>query len=244
MNQVIRNPSGEKIDNALESGRGTHHQPGRIVILGHGVTGNMDRPIIVDIAHALNHAGFDTLRFSFAGNGQSEGNFADATITKEVNDLQAVIDAVADAYPDIIYAGHSMGNAVGMIQASQDKRIQRLISIAGMIDTKKFAETEFGEITPGSGFMWDENDCPLSEAYMEDCCQTIQSVLPVAKSISIPWLLVHGTADDVVLPEDTQSVQALGKESVQVHYIEGADHSFNNPAHKKHLIDRILSFIK
>jgi alpha/beta superfamily hydrolase len=244
MNTEIINPSGEKLEYAFSPGKGPNRQTGRIILLGHGVTGNMDRPVIVDTANALNEAGFDTLRFSFAGNGNSEGKFEEAIITKETDDLKAVTDTVADAYREITYAGHSMGSAVGVIQTSRDLRIQRLISIAGMIDTKKFAETEFGEETPGSGFMWDEKGCPLSEAYMKDCCETIQTVLPSAKSISIPWLLVHGTADDVVLPDDTHSIQALEKENIQTRFIEGADHSFTAPDHKGQLIEAIVGFLR
>ena len=41
-------------------------------------------------------AGIPALRFSFSGNGGSEGRFEDSCITKEVEDLGAVIDALAE----------------------------------------------------------------------------------------------------------------------------------------------------
>jgi len=84
MNQTIQNSLGETLDYTFAPGVDAAKKSGWIVVLGHGVTGNKDRPVVVDPANVLNAAGFDTLRFSFAGNGDSQGDFRDATISKEV----------------------------------------------------------------------------------------------------------------------------------------------------------------
>ena len=243
MNQTIKNPLGETLDYSFASAAAESKKPDWIVVLGHGVTGNKDRPVVVDPAAALNAAGFDTLRFSFAGNGESEGDFRDATISKEVDDLNAVLDAVSSVYPKIAYIGHSMGGAVGVIQASTDLRIRALISIAGMINTKAFAETEFGKETPDEGLMWEEASCPLSSAFMTDLCHTHISLENKVETISASWLLLHGTADDVVLPKDTEQVQSLKGDAVEVIFVEGADHSFNQPAHKAKLTQSIVEWL-
>lgn len=227
----IKNAFGERLDHTYAPGQEPQKKSGWLVLLGHGVTGNKDRPIIVDVAKALNTAGFDTLRFSFAGNGESEGDFKDATITKESEDLAAVLDSVSSMYPHIVYIGHSMGSAVGVLQASKDSRINALISLAGMVDTKTFAATEFGEEEPDHGQMWDDPDCPLSTAFMEDLCGQIGSVAAQAESVSVPWLLIHGTADDVVRPEDTAQIKNLKGDRVTAVSIDGADHSFSEPEH-------------
>lgn len=243
MNQTIKNSLGETLDYSFASGADDFKKSDWIVVLGHGVTGNKDRPVVADPAAALNAAGFDTLRFSFAGNGDSAGDFRDATITKEVGDLNAVLDAAAASYPKIAYIGHSMGGAVGVIQASTDVRIRALVSIAGMIDTKTFAETEFGDETPDKGLMWEEESCPLSSAFMTDLCQTHNSLENKVEAITAPWLLLHGTADDVVLPKDSETVRRLKGNSVTIVTVEGADHSFNEPAHKAQLIDDIVAWL-
>ena len=243
MNQTIKNSLGETLDYSFASGADDFKKSDWIVVLGHGVTGNKDRPVVADPAAALNAAGFYTLRFSFAGNGDSAGDFRDATITKEVGDLNAVIDAAAASYTKIAYIGHSMGGAVGVIQASTDVRIRALVSIAGMIDTKTFAETEFGDETPDKGLMWEEESCPLSSAFMTDLCQTHNSLENKVEAITAPWLLLHGTADDVVLPKDSETVRRLKGNSVTIVTVEGADHSFNEPAHKAQLIDDIVAWL-
>jgi alpha/beta superfamily hydrolase len=243
MNQTIKNSLGETLDYAFTSGAENCRDDKWLVILGHGVTGNKDRPVIADTAKALSDSGFDTLAFSFAGNGDSEGDFRSATISKEVGDLSCVIDAVTNAYPKIAYVGHSMGSAVGVIQATRDGRIKALVSIAGMIDTKAFATAEFGEETPDHGLMWEEESCPLSSEFMQDLCDTIVTVEPLADCVATPWLLVHGTADDVVLAKDTECVKGLQGDAADTVFIEGADHSFNEPAHKAQLTETITKWM-
>ena len=223
MNPTIQNPSGETLDYAFH---GESTDKSRIVLIGHGVTGNKDRPWAEGLATALAASGIDALRFSFAGNGSSEGDFRQCTVSKEVEDLGAVIEAaVAEGYQQIVYAGHSMGGAVGVLRASQDGRITRLISLAGMVHTAKFAEVEFGEETPDEGCMWEEPDCPLSSAFVDDM-KAIGSVLSLAGHVAVPWLLVHGDADDVVPIEESREIFTAANEPKKLVELPGVGHVF------------------
>ena len=228
MNSTIQNKQQEKLDYAFH---GNADDLSRIVLIGHGVTGDMDRPWSAALAEAIASAGINALRFSFSGNGNSDGDFKESTISKEVEDLGAVIDAVKEAnFDQIIYAGHSMGGAVGVIRANQDSRINKLISLAGMVHTAKFAKVEFGDQVPDQGFMWDEEDCPLSSTYVVDM-NAIDSVLGLGSQIQIPWLLVHGTEDDVVPIEESREIfsQYPGSEAPsdrKLVELSGANHVF------------------
>lgn len=221
MNIEIKNKQGERLDYTLHAGDAKSKD---LLVIGHGVTGNKDRPFIVTLATALPAAGFNVLRFSFSGNGASDGKFADSTISKEVEDLGAVLDALTGW--NITYAGHSMGGAVGVLRAAQDTRIHRLISLAGMVHTRDFAQREFGEVKPGQGFMWDNEACPLSQAYMDDLGR-IGDVLACAPHIKVPWLLIHGTEDDVVPIKDSRDILArANKASTQLVEVVGSNHIF------------------
>ena len=237
MNTEISNAQGEKIDY-------TFHDAGSdvVVAIGHGVTGNKDRPLVVALAEGLAAAGVSALRFSFAGNGDSEGDFRASTISKEVGDLGAVLDALEAAGKTIYYAGHSMGGAVGVTQTSSDPRIKALISLAGMVDTKKFAETEFGEVTPDQGDMWEDEDCPLSQAFMDDLCG-IGTLVEKGSEITVPWLLVHGTEDDVVLIQDTHDIFEKANEPKQKLVIDGCDHVFSEPEHMSQMVKGTVSWV-
>lgn len=238
MDTVIRNNSGEKIDYSFHDSESE-----TVVIIGHGVTGNKDRPLVVALGEGIVASGISVLRFSFSGNGDSEGRFIDSTITKELSDLNAVIDAVEAEGKRVIYAGHSMGGAVGVSVAAVDKRIEALISLAGMVNTKKFAETEFGEVIPDEGNMWDDEDCPLSQVFMDDL-RGIDTLVEKGSQIDVPWLLVHGTADDVVLIDDTHDIFERAGHGKEKLIIEGSDHVFSDSEHMKAMVDGIVSWIK
>ena len=231
---TIRNSSGEVLDYTFHAGtEGSRH----IAVLGHGVTGNKDRPFVVALAEGLAAAGIHALRFSFAGNGASEGCFADATISKEVEDLGAVLD-VLDGY-SVCYVGHSMGGAVGVL--SRDERIRLLVSLAGMVHTHAFAEREFGEEVPDEGCMWDEPDCPLSQAYMDDMAQ-IDTVVERGAEIAVPWLLIHGSEDDVVPIADSHDILAQASDTAELVVIDGADHVFSE--HAQVMVEKVVGWLQ
>jgi len=75
MKSEIRNNEGEKLDYRFHAapGSGGADSKSPIVVIGHGVTANLDRPFIAGLAEGLAAAGVPALRFSFAGNGESEG---------------------------------------------------------------------------------------------------------------------------------------------------------------------------
>lgn len=233
----IRNRHGERLDYTFHE---AENHSKKIVVLGHGVTGNKDRPFVVALGEGLAAAGLPALRFSFSGNGGSEGVFTDSTISKEVDDLGAVL-AVLDGYT-VCYVGHSMGGAVGVLRASEDNRIQLLVSLAGMVHTKAFAQREFGDVIPDEGFMWDEPDCPLSQAYMDDLTQ-INSVVDRAPQISVPWLLVHGDADDVVPLKDSHDILAKAGNQAQLITLEGANHVFSDEFTPV-MVEKVIAWIK
>ena len=233
----IKNSRGERLDYTFHAGDPATRN---IVVLGHGVTGNKDRPFVVALANGLAAAGIPALRFSFSGNGASGGRFTDSNITKEVSDLGAVLDALAER--TVCYAGHSMGGAVGVLRASEDPRIRLLVSLAGMVHTRAFAQREFGTVTPGAGFMWDDANCPLSPSFMDDLAR-IDSVVNRAPLIKVPWLLVHGSEDDVVPIQDTRDMLAAANGPRDFIEIKGAGHVFSGEFAPV-MVERVVGWIK
>lgn len=237
MIEEIRNAQGERLEFSLHTGNASSKH---IVVIGHGVTGNKDRPFLVALAEGLADAGFNALRFSFAGNGESDGKFAECTVTKEVGDLGSVLDALAGH--EICYVGHSMGGAVGVIRASQDDRIKQLVSLAGMVDTKKFAKTEFAGEEPDKGCMWEDETCPLSSAFMDDLCG-IGTLVERGADIGVPWLLVHGTEDDVVLFRDSANIIAKAGDNAVLVEVQGANHVFAGE-HTDPMVRAVVDWIR
>jgi pimeloyl-ACP methyl ester carboxylesterase len=217
----FRNRHGEKLDTAFHPG----DREGVLVLLAHGVTGNKDRPLIIALAEGLASRGWPCLRLSYSGNGLSEGDFRESNITKESGELRDVLDALPPRLK-IAYVGHSMGGAVGVMTASSDDRIRVLVTLAGIVRTEDFCEREFGKVIPGKGFMWDEPTCPLSQKFVDDL-GAIGDLFDEVGQINVPWLLIHGTADDVVLIEDSRDAYDTAEEPKRLVEIRGAGHSFD-----------------
>lgn len=234
---ILRNRHGEQLDFTVHPGA-----PGNptLVVIGHGVTGNKDRPHLIALAEGLAQAGITALRVSFSGNGASGGAFTASTITKEVEDLGSVLDALAGW--KIGYAGHSMGGAVGVLRAGRDPRIGFLISLAGMARTAAFAEREFGTVTPGSGCMWENPDCPLSAEFMADMAK-IGDVLAAGSQVQVPWLFVHGEADDVVPPQDSVDLHAVARAPKTLVQIPGANHGFSDE-HTAIMVRTVMDWVR
>ncbi|MES2657637.1 MAG: alpha/beta fold hydrolase [Verrucomicrobiota bacterium] len=233
----IRNRSGERIDHTFHPG----NRADALVILAHGVTGNKDRPHLVALAEGLSAVGWPCLRISYSGNGGSEGRFQDSCITKEIGDLQAVLDAVPDT-ARVAYVGHSMGGAVGVLTAARDLRIRALVSLAGMTHTADFVQREFGDVTPGEGFMWEDENCPLSWTYVDDL-RLIDNTLSAAEAVTQPWLIIHGDADDLVPIQDGRDAfdAAIGEKEFLA--IAGAGHSFDETSYPQ-LVATVHQWLK
>jgi pimeloyl-ACP methyl ester carboxylesterase len=233
----IRNRHGERLDIAFHQG---HPDNPRLVVLGHGVTGNKDRPLLVTLAEALAREGISALRISYSGNGASEGQFTESTLSREVEDLGSVLDALKGW--EVGYAGHSLGGAVGVLRTSQDSRIRFLISLAGMAHTAAFAQREFGDVTPGAGLMWDKPECPLSQAFIDDM-NRIRSVVDAARQVKVPWLFIHGQADDVVPIQDSHDLFAVASQPKKKVEIANADHVFSEP-YAEDMARHVVAWVK
>jgi fermentation-respiration switch protein FrsA (DUF1100 family) len=235
MQDLIRNAQGERLDYTFHAGA---REGGPIFVIGHGVTGHKDRPFLIALAEGLARSGIAALRVSFSGNAGSEGRFEASNISKEVEDLGAVLDALPNRV--IGYAGHSMGGAVGVLRASRDARIRYLVSLAAIVHTRAFVERAFGQLTPGSGLMFGKPGCVLTQAYLDDL-RTIDSVVDQAGQITVPWLFVHGARDPLVPIGDTHDAFARTRAPKQLVVLDEADHVFE-PGLTAHMVAAVTEW--
>ena len=224
----FRNACGEHLDGSYLAAAGSTPRTGpprALVVLAHGVTAHKDRPWLVTLADALADAGLPSLRVSFAGNGASEGRFEEAVPSKEVGDLGCVLDALERwGVESIGYAGHSMGGAVGVLRAASDPRLACLVSLAGMVHVDAFFQRHFAHLPPGAP-MLGKPECPWSPALADDAAK-IGSVTEQAAAIHVPWLLVHGDADELVPYQDALDARAAAGGRPDLVTLPGVDHRF------------------
>lgn len=226
---IVRNAAGERIDHGWHAAAGQDGvPPQRVVVIGHGVTSHWDRPWQTELASALAAAGLPSLLVSFAGNGLSDGRFEDVTPTKEAADLGSVIDALhAWGVQRVAYAGHSMGGAVGVLRASVDARVGALVSLAGMFHVHVFMQRTFGHLVPGEGLMLDKPGCVWNTTLAADAAR-LGSLHAQAAAVRVPWLLVHGDADELVPLQDSLDARAAAADRPELVVLPGVDHRFTD----------------
>ena len=137
---------------------------------------------------------------------------------------------VVPANVSVAYAGHSMGAAAGVLTAARDLRIRFLVSLAGMTHTAAFVEREFSDVIPDQGVMWEDENCPLSRAFVEDL-KMIGNTLSAAEAVTQPWLLIHGDADDLVPDQDSRDAFAAATCEKRLLEIPGAGHGFDDASY-------------
>ena len=240
----VRNGAGERLDYGwYPTGAAAGVPPPAVVVIGHGVTSHWDRPWQTELAAALGVAGLPALLVSFAGNGQSEGRFAAVTPSKEAAALGSVIDALQQwGVPRIAYAGHSMGGAVGVLRASIDARLGALVSLAGMFHVHDFMQRTFGHLVPGEGLMLDKPGCIWNTTLAADAAR-LGSLHAQAAQVRVPWLLVHGDADELVPLQDSLDARAAADGRPELVVLPGVDHRFTDaiPAMSSAVVDFLAS---
>jgi len=233
----IRNRHGERL-----AFRFVHGAPDDaahlLVVIGHGLTSDMDRPWSEALSEALAARGIASLRLAFSGNGRSEGEFADSTITKEVSDLGDALDACIGWRKG--YVGHSMGGAVGMLRAAADERIDALVSLSAVTHTREFVDRMFGDLKPGEP-MLGKPHCPFSPHLREDL-HAYDTLAPRAADVRVPWLMVHGDADEVVPVTHSVDLVAAAGPNAELVRLPGVDHSFTG-AGLSQLVDAVVPWL-
>ena len=241
MTAPLFNHLGQRLDYRFHEAA-TPLDPRHVILIGHGLTANLDRPFLKALAEGLAAAGFHALRFSWSGNGQSEGDFRESCITREVAELKCIMESLAGQGYSVSYAGHSMGGAVGVLCAASGAGLRRLISLAGMVETARFLAAEFSGVTPDAGLMWDEPDFPLSAIFADDL-RAIGSTMATARNIAIPFLILHGSADDLVPIEEAKALFHSGAGNPAAFIELEADHVFSGEATPA-MVDAVIHWLK
>lgn len=244
----FKNNSNEKLVGVL-------HQPEKpsdnlCVIVCHGFTGNKDKNWIKNACERITkEVGASAFRFDFAGNGESEGEFAQAHYLKEVGDLRSAIDFLeTTGFKKFVAIGHSMGSVVCQVEASQDARVIKIIDVSGTGDTKRFVTERFelGEWgMPGAPYKHTKRDGRVFFVSQEFIDAGLKIDLPeVIKKMKIPALFIHGDADESVLYTEGQGLFDFYGGPKEFVTIPGANHSFTDPNCEKQMIDAIVQWLK
>jgi alpha-beta hydrolase superfamily lysophospholipase len=203
---------------------------------------NQDGHKTLALAELLIARGLGVVRFDFAGRGRSDGDLWSLTYSRQVEDLQAIVDTlVREGVGPLGVYGSSMGGAVALLCASREESICAIATLAAVGRTDLLVERH-----PDAATAWKKRgyisvpEGRIGPRLFEDA--RLHDVLAATRFIRAPVLVVHGTADEVVPFTDGDDIAAAAR-NAQLHYVDGADHRFSAPEHRSEALCRIADFL-
>jgi dienelactone hydrolase len=216
------------------------------VVICHGFKGFAHWAFFPYLARSLAESGLTAITFDFSGSGigRDRETFTDPdafggnTFSKEMEDIGNVVDyarRMKFIKGRFGLFGHSRGGAMAILYAATpDAEVKSLVTWAAIGRTTWWTPEEaiiwrkqgFAEVTNSrTGQVMRMGTELLDDVEING--STKLNVAAAAAKIKMPWLIVHGTADETVPSTDAESLHELSIGTSTLRLIEGANHAFD-----------------
>lgn len=252
----------ETIDNRLGQNlvivRETPDKPRGLAFLMHGLGGHKDQAHIRAVTQELGKAGFTTVSFDAANTfGESGGDYAQATVTTYLADLEDVIawSAPQPWYQEpFVLVGASLGGMCCLLYAERyPERVKAVLGLAPVIsgqlsyDYKKARDPKRLQEWQETG--WQEKISrstgrtgQLPWSHMIDRLR--YDVLSDAEKLTMPVGLLVGSEDDTCPPEHQRLLYDKLPGRRQLIIAEGLPHSPKEEQHVRQFGEAVGDLLK
>lgn len=224
---------------------------GRAIVVCHGFKGFKNWGFFPHLSEQLaRRTGCLTVSFNVTGSGIGARpdefteleRFGRNTITKELEDLEVVLDGLAvgrlggtpvPAAYRFGLVGHSRGGSTALLKASRREQVRSLVTWAAVASLERYAELFRNRWEAGESVLIENvrtgQQMPLYRNLLDDLTahRTRRDVLGAAGSLEIPYLIVHGTEDEAVPVSDAKALAAAAGSVAKLSLIDGAGHTMN-----------------
>jgi uncharacterized protein len=235
---------GEILIDVRAAGRDS---PRPAIVVLHGFKGFKDWGMFPPLAERLARAGFSTITFNMSGSGVDDRGefvwperFGHNTFSSELRDLGILMDALVRGQlglrpPTTVgLVGHSRGGGIAVLHAAHDRRVQALVTWSSISSVERWSPAEVIEwrqrgqqeiVNSRTG-----QRLPLFTDVLDDVERHAGSsldILGAAGRLRVPWLIVHGAADESVSHLEGEALRAACTiPTTRLLSIEGAGHTF------------------
>lgn len=220
--------------------------PTAYALFAHCFTCSKDSRAARGIAEALAARGIAVLRFDFTGLGSSEGEFANADFSSNIDDLVAAADHLrATAAAPALLVGHSLGGAAVLAAAARIPEVTAVATIGAPADpghvTGLFADTVDAIRARGEG----EVDLGgrrfrIRSTFLDDVAE--QRLLEQVTSLRRALLILHAPADDVVSIDNAAQIFDAARHPKSFVSLDDADHMLGRRRDARYAADVITAW--
>ncbi len=179
--------------------------------------------------------------YDVRGFGESEGTFADYTLSDWVADARLVVNMIKEG-PPITIVGNSLGSWIAWMMAQEFEQIERLVLIAPAFNMMGIRARSISEerrhawLTAG-WMPWDDDemhrDFPIAWTWVEESEAYWNKNFDRLRRVKTT--ILHGLQDTVILPQGSSQFveQLLARDPafpIELNLIPG-DHRLSSPEH-------------
>ncbi len=251
-------------------------KPKPIVIFSHGYKGYKDWGAWNLVAKTFAENDLFFVKFNFSHNGGTVDQpidfpdleaFGNNNFCIELDDLDAVISYIINDKTieneintkNISLIGHSRGGGIALLKAAEDKRITKVISWAGISDIEsRFPKGEELAYWKKNKIAYITNartkqQMPHKYSFYENFMANKKRlhIKSAVEKLTIPQLIVHGTADTVVLPKEAKNMHQWHPKNI-LFMVKNMNHALGSsqpytktemPLHLQKVVSKTMKFI-
>ena len=230
---VFQDSKGRKVSAILTE---SEFPTTRLVVLCHGFLSNKLSTTNRRLTELLTKQGISTFCFDWFGMGESEGTFAELTVSACCDDLEQALTYVrTKGYTRIGLVGSSYGGLIATLIASYDSSLLALGLKCPVPDFPEMLRLEFGQDVmdrwKSTGEIPDvvgsDKPITLHYAFYEECLT--HDAYAAAHTIKVPTLIVHGDQDELVPLHQIEKLEQSIAGEKGLHLLPGANHHFGRP---------------
>ncbi len=215
-------------------------------LFAHCFTCGKDIAAATRIARALAEHGVAVLRFDFTGLGHSEGEFANADFTSNVEDLVAAAGWLREQHAaPALLIGHSLGGAAVLAAAGDIPEVRAVVTIGapsdpGHVERLFASDVDAIERDGRAEVQIAGRPFTVTRGFIDDV--RAQRLSDRIGSMRKALLVMHGTFDDIVGLDNAAAIFEAAKHPKSFVSLDSADHLLKREADARYAASVIAAW--